>query len=88
MLNLLRHWFYIAPKVKLTFDLSSKATHIGLPYTYLSIFFSDFTGLDEHKFHMEYSVGKTINMILILGHLIKMATSYIWQNKLCLNNKP
>ena len=39
----------------LTFDLSSKATHIGLPYMYLSIFFSEFTGLFELKFHMEYS---------------------------------
>ena len=46
--------------VKLTFDLSSKATHIGLPYTYLSIFFSEFTGLFELKFHMEYSVDKTL----------------------------
>ena len=55
----------------LTFDLSSKATHIGLPYTYLSLFFSEFTGLFELKFHMEYSVDKTINMILFFGHLIK-----------------
>ena len=58
MLNLLRHWFYISTKSQA--DLSSKATHIGLPYTYLSIFFSDFTGLFELKFHMEYSVDKTI----------------------------
>ena len=65
-------------------DLSSKATHIGLPYTYLSIFFSEF----ELKFHMEYSVDKTINMILFLDYLIKMATAHIWYNKICLNNKP
>ena len=37
---------------------------------------------------MEYSVDKTINMILFLGHLIKMATAHIWLNKTCLNNKP
>ena len=37
---------------------------------------------------MEYSVDKTINMILFLGHLIKMASSHIRLNKLCLNNKP
>ena len=44
----------------LTFDLSSTATHIGLTYLYLSIFFSEFTGLFELKFHIEYSVDKTI----------------------------
>ena len=29
-----------------------------------------------------------MNMILFLGHLIKMATAHIWLNKICLNNKP
>ena len=56
MLNLLRHWFYISTK----FDLSSKVTHIGTAFTYLSIFFSEFNWLLELKFHMEYSVDKTI----------------------------
>ena len=46
----------------LTFDLKSKATHIRLPYMYLSIFFSEFIGLFELKFHMEYSVDKTIKI--------------------------
>ena len=54
MLNLLRHWIYISTKGQV--DLSSKATRIGLPFTYLSIFFSESTGLFELKFHMEYSV--------------------------------
>ena len=44
----------------LTFDLSSKATPIYLPYMYLSSFFSEITVLFELKFHMEYSVDKTI----------------------------
>ena len=68
--------------------LSSKATHIGLPYTYPRIFFLEFTGLFELKFHMEYSVDKTVNMILFLGHLIKMAIAHIWYYKICLDNKP
>ena len=57
MLNLLRHWFYISTKGQA--DLSSNASYIGLPYTYLSIFFSESTGMFEHKFHMENSVDKT-----------------------------
>ena len=68
--------------------LSSKATHIGLPYTYPRIFFLEFTGLFELKFHMEYSVDKTVNIILFLGNLIKMAIAHIWYYKICLDNKP
>ena len=34
----------------LTFDLSSKATHIGLSSTYLSIFFSEFTEISYGVF--------------------------------------
>ena len=49
--------------------LSSKATHIGLPYTYPRIFFLEFTGLFELKFHVEYSVDKTVKMIFIVGSL-------------------
>ena len=40
--------------------LSSKATHIGLPYTYPRIFYLEFTGLFEIKFHLEYSVDKIV----------------------------
>ena len=48
----------LIPKVKLPFDLSSKATHFGLPQTYQNIFFSENTELFELKFHMEYSFEK------------------------------
>ena len=41
----------------------------GLPDTYLSIFFSEFTGLFELKFHMEDSVDKTIYIYIILRSL-------------------
>ena len=51
---------YISTKGQADLDLSSNATHIGLPYTYLIIFFSEFTGQFELKFHMEYSADKTI----------------------------
>ena len=49
--------------------LSSKATHIGL-LIHIQASFSiiEFTGLFKLKFHMEYSVDKTVNMILFLGH--------------------
>ena len=51
---------FISTKGQADLDLSPNATYIGLPYTYLSIFFSEFTGLFELKFHMEYSADKTI----------------------------
>ena len=46
----------------LTFDLSSKATDLGLPHTYLNIFFSEITWLFELKFHMKYSVDKAMQI--------------------------
>ena len=33
-------------------------------------------------------MDKTVNMILFLGHLSKMAIAHIWLYKICLNNKP
>ena len=33
-------------------------------------------------------MDKTVNMILFLGHLIKMAIAHIWSYKICLNNEP
>ena len=56
MLNLIKRWFYISTKGQA--DLSPKATHFGLPHTYLNIFFSEIIGLFELKIHMEYSVDK------------------------------
>ena len=32
-------------------------------------------------------MDKTVNMILFLGHLIKMAVAHIWYCKICLDNK-
>ena len=60
MFNLMRQWFYQVPRVKLTFEISPKAAHFGLPHTYINIFFSATTGLIELKFHVEYSLDKTI----------------------------
>ena len=37
---------------RLTFDLSAKFTHIGVPLTYLNIVFSETTRPIELKFHM------------------------------------
>ena len=45
---------------------------------YPNIFFSEITGLFELKFHMEYSVDKTIYVIFVLGHLTKMGTMPIY----------
>ena len=33
-------------------------------------------------------MDKTVNMILFLGYLIKIAIAHIWYYKICLNNKP
>ena len=33
-------------------------------------------------------MDKTVNMILFLGHLIKMPIAHIWYYKICLDNKP
>ena len=37
---------------RLTFDLSAKVAHIGVPSTYLNIVFSETTRPVELKFHM------------------------------------
>ena len=70
MFNPLRQWLYPVLKVNLTFDLSSKAAHFGLPHVYLNIFFSEWTGLIELQFHMEYS----LDMTFVSGQLTKIAT--------------
>ena len=38
--------------IVLTFDLSAKVAHIGVPLTYLNIVFSETTKPIELKFHM------------------------------------
>ena len=48
----MKHLFYISTKGQV--DLSSKATHFGLPQTYLKVFFSEITRPFELKFDMEY----------------------------------
>ena len=54
MLKLMRQWLKISFKgeARLTFDLSAKVAHIGVPSTYLNIVFSETTRPMEIKFHM------------------------------------
>ena len=54
MLKLMRQWLKIRFKgqARLTFDLSAKVAHIGVPSTYLNIVFSETTRPMEIKFHM------------------------------------
>ena len=40
---------------------------------YLNIFFLENLKLIELKFHMGYSLDKTIDMTFVLGHLTEMA---------------
>ena len=37
---------------RMTFDLSAKVAHVGVPSTYLNIVFSEYTRPIELKFHM------------------------------------
>ena len=39
-------------RLRLTFDLSAKVAHIGVPSTYLNIVFSETTKPNELKFHI------------------------------------
>ena len=73
-----RQWFYISSKV----SLSSKANQIidCHMHTYLNIYFLENAKLIERKFHMGYSLDKTIDMTFVLSHLTEMAAiiTYIY----------
>ena len=64
---------------RLTFDLSAKVAHIGVPSTYLNIVFSETTRPIETKFHMTIPydwLAKTYTNCY--GHLTNMATRPIY----------
>ena len=69
----------------LTFDLSTKVAHIGVPLTYLNIVFSETTRPIELIFHMttpyEWLAKICTNCY---GHMTKMAATPIY-GKNCLN---
>ena len=52
---------------RLTFDLSAKVAHIGVPSTYLNIVFSETTRPIELKFHMTtpYDWPKFVQIVMV-----------------------
>ena len=66
-------------KSMLTFDLSSKVAHIGVPSTYQSIVFSDTTWPIEIKIHMTSPYDLLAKIYTnCYGHMTKMATTPIY----------
>ena len=64
---------------RLTFDLSAKVTHIGVPSTYLNIVFSETTRPIEIKFHMRTPYDWLAKLCKnCYGHMTKMATKPIY----------
>ena len=67
---------------RLTFDLSAKVAHIGVPSTYLNIVFSVTTWPVESKFHMTTPydlLAKTYTNCY--GHMTNLATPPIYAKK-------
>ena len=63
----------------LTFDLSAKVAHIGVPSTYLNIVFSETTRPMEIKFHMTTPYDWLAKICThCYGHMTKMATKPIY----------
>ena len=64
---------------RLTFDLSAKVAHIGVPSTYLNIVFSETTWPIEIKFHMTTPYDWLAKIFTnCYGHMTKMATTPIY----------
>ena len=64
---------------RLTFDLSAKVAHIGVPSTYLNIVFSETTRPIEIQFHMMTPYDwLAIICTNCYGHMTKMATKPIY----------
>ena len=64
---------------RLTFDLSAKVAHIGVPSTYLNIVFSETTRPMEIKFHMTTPYDRLAKICTnCYGHMTKMATKPIY----------
>ena len=72
---------------RLTFDLSAKVAHIGVPSTYLNIVFSETTLSIETKFHMTTPydwLAKTYTNCY--GHTTKMPTMPIYGKTLYISS--
>ena len=66
-------------KSRLTFDLSAKVAHIGVPLTYLNIIFSETTRPMVIKFHMTTPYDCLAKICTnCYGHMTKMATKLIY----------
>ena len=64
---------------RLTFDLSAKVTHSGVPSTYLNIVFSETTRQMELKFHMTTPNDWLAKIYTnCYGHMTKMAATPIY----------
>ena len=64
---------------RLTFDLSAKVAHIGVPLTYQNIVFSETTWPIEIKFHMTTPYDWLAKIYTnCYGHMTKMATTPIY----------
>ena len=67
---------------RLTFDLSAKVAHIGVPSTYLNIVFSETTKPIEIKFHTMTPYDWLAKICTnCYGHMTKMATKPIYGKK-------
>ena len=67
---------------RLTFDLSAKVAHIGVPSLYLNIVFSEFTWPIELEFHMKTPYAMLAKIYTkCCGHLTKMAATTICGKK-------
>ena len=65
---------------RLTFDLSAKVAHTGVPSTYLNIVFSETTSPIELKFHVKTLYDKLPVAEICtkyFGHITKMAATPI-----------
>ena len=64
---------------RLTFDLSAKAAHIGVPSIYQNIVFSETIGPIELKFDMKTPYNKLVKIYAnCFGHMTKMADMPIY----------
>ena len=68
---------------RLTFDLSAKAAHIGVPSIYLNIVFSETIRPIELEFHMKTPYNKLAKIYAnCFGHMTKKAAMPIYGKNL------
>ena len=65
---------------RLTFDLSAKAAHIGVPSIYLNIVFAETAWPIELKFHMETPYERLAKVYAnCFGHMTRMTITPIYK---------